>query len=76
MQGELSLSLRRKIAIQIEESDIRPTALCGKVFVSALASHFIHQGTSFPLAGPVTFVQVIDTSKLSTNASKLDSVDT
>src|ERR1700733_3166050 len=61
-----------KIVIEIEERDIRPTALCGKVVVSCLASHFIHQGTSFPLAEDDMFLQVMDTSKLSSNASKLD----
>jgi hypothetical protein len=28
-----------KVIIEVEESDIRPVHLCGKVFVSALATH-------------------------------------
>ena len=60
-----------KIIIEIEESDIRPTALCGKVFVSAHASHFIHRGKSYPIAAHASFMQVIDTRKLSPRSSKL-----
>jgi hypothetical protein len=37
-----------KIIIEIEESDIRPMALSGKVFVSALATHFNHRRNSYP----------------------------
>jgi len=61
-----------KIIIEIEESDIRPIALCGKAFASALVSHFIHKGVSYPIASRATFIQIIDASKLSSRSSKLD----
>jgi len=60
-----------KVIIEIEESDIRPMALCGKAFVSALAPHFIHQGKSYPIAPHAFFIQVIDTKELSPRSSKL-----
>ena len=57
--------------IEIEESDIRPMALCGKVSVSAHASYFIHRRQAHPIAHRVAFVQVIDTKKLSEGSSKV-----
>lgn len=59
------------IVIEIEESDIRPAALCGKVLVSALAQHFIHRGKAYPIAPHANFIQVIDTKDLPPNSSKL-----
>lgn len=60
-----------KVIVEIEETDIRPVALCGKVFASALASHFIDESGVYPMAERVSFVQVIDTKKLSPSSSKL-----
>ena len=60
-----------KTIIEIEESDIRPMALSGKVFVSSLATHFNHGGKSYPIAPHVSFIQIIDTKKLSPGSSKL-----
>jgi len=60
-----------KVIVEIEESDIRPVHLCGKVFVSALATHFIHRQDCYRMADRVFFVQVIDTSSKSETASKL-----
>jgi hypothetical protein len=57
--------------VEIEESDIRPLALSGKVFASAFASHSSYRGTTYPVAAYAFFVQVIDTSKLSARSSKL-----
>jgi hypothetical protein len=59
------------VVIEIEESDIRPVALCGKVLVSALAPHFIHREKDYPVAPHASFIQVIDTKDLSPNSSKL-----
>lgn len=61
-----------KVIFEIEESDIRPAALCGKVFVSALASYFIHRSVEYPMAEKTAFVQIIDTRKLSPDSSKID----
>lgn len=60
-----------KVVVEIEESDIRPVALFGKVCVSALSSHFIHKGAIYPMAERMWFVQIIDTKKLSAKSSKL-----
>jgi hypothetical protein len=60
-----------KIIIEIEESDIRPVALSGKLFVSAHTSHFIRRGKRYPIAPRASFIQVIDTRKLSPYSSKL-----
>ena len=60
-----------KVIIEIEESDIRPVHLCGKVLVSALATHFIHRNKPYRMADTVFFVQVIDTSGKPDSASKL-----
>jgi hypothetical protein len=57
-----------KVILEIEESDIRPVALCGKAFISALASYFIHRKVKYPMAERAFFVQVIDKSP----DSKLD----
>jgi hypothetical protein len=61
-----------KIIIEIEESDIRPVALLGKVSASARASHCIHKRVIYPIAARAPFIQVIDTRKLSSRSSKLD----
>jgi hypothetical protein len=60
-----------KVIIEVEESDIRPVHLCGKVFVSALATHFMHRNERYGMADKVFFVQVIDTSSKSDRSSKL-----
>jgi hypothetical protein len=59
-----------KVIVEIEESDIRPVAVCGKAFISAISSHFIHKSNIYPMADRVSFVQVIDTRKLSPISSK------
>jgi len=59
-----------KVVIEIEESDIRPVAICGKLFISALASHFIHE-SSRRMADAAHFIQLIDTRKLTDRSSKL-----
>ncbi len=53
-----------KVIIEIEESggsNIRPGALCGKLFTSALASHFIDESGCYPFANSVSFVQIVRT---------------
>jgi hypothetical protein len=60
-----------KVIVEIEESDIRPVALSGKLTISAVARHFIHRSEDYPIAPHASFVQVIDTRKLSARSSKL-----
>ena len=56
-----------RVIAEIEESDVKPTQVCGKFLASALASHYIHrtqQNTPRPMDKRVAFIQVIDASKL------------
>ena len=56
-----------KIIIEIEESNVKPTQICGKFLTSALARYFIHESKSNELIemdDSVTFIQILDTSKL------------
>lgn len=61
--------------IEIEESDFKPTKICGKFFQAALATHFIH--ASHPegpisYADQVSFIQVLDSSKFLKLGSRKD----
>jgi len=56
-----------KIIVEIEESNVKPTQICGKFLTSALASYYIHDSTKNEPVGMddyVTFVQIVDTSGL------------
>ena len=56
-----------KIIVEIEESDVKPTQICGKMLTSALSSHYIHQNSGnkpVKMADSVLFIQVVDTSSL------------
>jgi hypothetical protein len=53
-----------KVIMEIEESggsNIRPTALIGKLFTSGLSSHFIDDSGCYPLEDSVSFVQIVCT---------------
>lgn len=52
--------------IEIEESDIKPTQICGKFLTSALATFYEHKNDGrLPLGGAsLFFVQVVDSSNL------------
>lgn len=55
------------IIVEIEESNVKPTQICGKFLTSALASHYIHSAMKNEPVGmvdPVTFIQIMDTSGL------------
>ncbi len=56
-----------KIIVEIEETKIGPTQICGKFLTSALARYFIHETMKDKLVGmhdSVTFIQILDSSKL------------
>lgn len=56
-----------RIIVEIEESIIRPTQICGKFLTSALARYYIHETMNNELVGmhdSVTFIQILDSSKL------------
>ncbi|NLE98805.1 MAG: hypothetical protein GX596_12595 [Propionibacterium sp.] len=55
-----------KVIVEIEESDLKPTKICGKFLQAALATHFIHDSQVnrvLPYDERVLFVEVIDGSK-------------
>jgi hypothetical protein len=63
-----------KIIVEIEESNVKPTQICGKYLTSALSKYFIHkkQNVQCPMDKPVLFIQILDTSKLSERSAKRD----
>lgn len=63
-----------RVIIEIEESDVKPTQICGKFLASALASYYIHLSQDnhpIEMGDSVLFIQVLDTSKLEENTSKI-----
>lgn len=66
---------RISVLIEIEESGISPTDICGKFLTSALSSHYIHKTNtenSLPLVPPIWFLQIVDISSLKDNSRKED----
>jgi len=62
-----------KILIEIDESNIKPTHICGKLFTSLISEYFNHKKYSdknIYFGDEVHFVQVVDTSKLHKIKSK------
>lgn len=58
---------RVSVIVEIEESDTKPTQVCGKFLTSALSAGFIHElhgDRLIPMADSVLFVQVLDTQQL------------
>ena len=56
-----------KVIIEIEEANIKPTQICGKLLTSALAKYFIHESENnehIGMAKSVLFIQILDVSKL------------
>ena len=56
-----------RIIVEIEESNIKPTQVCGKFFTAALSKYFIHESTNdepIKMDEKVTFIQFLDISKL------------
>jgi hypothetical protein len=58
---------RIRVIIEIEETNILPTKICGKFLTSALAScyrHSKHGNSEICMGESVLFIQVVDSSKL------------
>ena len=56
-----------KLIVEIEESNVKPTQICGKFLTSALAKYYIHNSKGnrpIEMDENVTFLQILDTSKL------------
>ena len=65
---------RVRVIIEIEESDVKPTQICGKFLTAALSSYYIHK-TQNDMAVPIVdalFIQVLDTKRLKSFTSKPD----
>ena len=63
-----------RVIIEIEETNITPTQVCGKFLTSALSSHFIHEtqgGVPIGMNDSVAFIQIVDASKLKDRTAKL-----
>jgi len=55
-----------RLIVEIEESNVKPTNICGKLLCSALTRYYIHESEDTPIAMDdcVTFIQVVDARKL------------
>ena len=64
---------RVRAIIEIEESNVKPTQICGKFLTSALAKYYIHdneENKPVEMDDHVAFIQIVDTSKLKKNSAK------
>lgn len=58
------------VIIEIEESDIKPTQICGKFLTSALSNYYIYNSQEpIGMNENVLFIQILDGSKLKKNRS-------
>lgn len=64
-RGEIS------VIIEIDESDIKPTQICGKFLTSALSSFYIYKTEKFKMNDSVLFIQIVDVKKLEKETSKI-----
>ena len=55
-----------RVLVEIEESDVKPTQICGKFLTSALARYYIHDTEENPIGmhESVKFIQVVDSSDI------------
>ena len=53
-----------KVIVEIDESDIKPTQVCGKFLTSALSQFYIYDSERYPIDDSVMFIQILDSSKL------------
>ena len=64
-----------RFLLEIEESGLTPTKVCGKFLTSALSTHFIHDvlgNAATPMDAQVTFVQVMDAKNLQLRTKKIE----
>jgi hypothetical protein len=63
-----------RFILEIEETGLTPTKICGKFLTSALSTHFIHDilsNAAFAMDTNVTFAQVIDAKNLEPRTKKI-----
>ncbi len=59
-----------RIIVEIEESNVRPTQVCGKYLTAALAQYYIHETRNnkpLRMHNSVTFIQIMGSSNLKVN---------
>jgi hypothetical protein len=64
-----------KVVIEIEEANVKPTQILGKLMTSVIARYYIHKNNNckeIPMAEDVCFVQILDTSKLKPHSKKIN----
>lgn len=64
---------RIKVIIEIEESDITPVHICGKILASSLSSYYFYKSKGegpIKMDDSVLFIQILDTSSLPSGTSK------
>jgi len=60
-----------QVIFEIEEANIKPTQICGKLLTSALSTRYEYKGDKYMMSNKVVFVQVLDSSKLRDKTSKI-----
>ena len=67
-----------KVIFEIEEANIKPTQICGRMLTSALSKYYIFKGTNspdegkkYPISSSTMFVQVVDVTKLKKKNKKI-----
>lgn len=60
-----------RVIIEIEESDRKPTQICGKFLTSALSNCFIHKKyDKIKMEKPISFIQILDVKSLKQDKTK------
>ena len=61
-----------KVIFEIEESDVKPTQICGKFLASALSLNYLYDNERIEMDDNTLFIQILDNSKLEGGSSKED----
>jgi len=70
----IAIGGRAKVIIEIEESNVKPVQIFGKLFASAFSDYFKYSGQESDIPSPIDkailFVQILDSSKLNVEQSR------
>jgi hypothetical protein len=72
VDAAIILNGKIKIVVEIEESNIRPLHLCGKVLATAVSQYYSGQHGHVPLSSSLMFIQVFIKQSEREDWSKLD----
>jgi hypothetical protein len=61
-----------KAVIEIEETDIRPLVLCGKIMITVVSKYCVWNQNKFPLSASVFFIQIFKKKNEDKDWSKYD----